>query len=141
MGRARKSTGKYENSYNVEYKAPENLEGTHSYIDLGRVTNFKLIVNISEDVPATTESITEEIFEAKDVDFPEAKMVELLQSWKNNEVYEEVPYENQKCISVRWVCGMKSCENGYIYPKARLVLARGFEEDNHNLNNMFQGFF
>ena len=62
----------------------------------------------------------------------EAKMVEL-QSWKTNEVYEEVPCENQKCISVRWVCGMKSCENGYSYPKARLV-ARGFEEDNQNLN-------
>ena len=66
------------------------------------------------------------------MDFSEAKMVEL-QSWKTNEVYEEVPYENQKCISVRWVCGMKSGENAYICPKARLV-ARGFEEDNHNLN-------
>ena len=62
LGRAGKSTGKYKNSYNVEYKAPENLEGTHAYIDLDRVTNFKLIVNNSEDVPATTESITEEIF-------------------------------------------------------------------------------
>ena len=111
MGRAGKSTGKYKNSYNVEYKAPENLEGTHAYIDLDRVTNFKLIVNNSKDVPATTESIAEEIFETKDVDFFEAKMVEL-QSWKANEAYEEVPYENQKCISVRWVCGMKSCENG-----------------------------
>ena len=131
LGRAGKSTGKYKNSYNVEYKTPENLEGTHAYIDLDRVTNFKLIVNLSEDVPAATESITEEIFETKDVDFAEAKMIEL-QSWKTNKVYEEVPYENQKCISARWVCGMKSCENGYIYPKARLV-AKGFEEDNYNL--------
>ena len=101
LGRAGKSTGKYKNSYNAEYKAPENLEheGTHAYIDLDRVTNFKLIVNNSEDVPATTESITEEIFETKDVDFSEAKMVEL-QSWKTNEVYEEVSYENQKCIGL-----------------------------------------
>ena len=76
LGRAGKSTGKYKNSYNVEYKALENLEGTHvhAYIDLDGVTNFKLIVNNSEDVPATTESITEEIFETKDVDFSEAKM-------------------------------------------------------------------
>ena len=179
LGRAGKSAGKYKNSYNVEYKALESyegthayidldrvtnfrlivnisedvpattesiteeifetkdkalesLEGTHAYIDLDRVTNFRLIVNISEDVPATTESVTEEIFETKDVDFSEAKMVEL-QSWKTNEVYEEVSYENQKCISVRWVCGMKSCKNSYIYPKSRLV-AREFEEDNHNLN-------
>ena len=85
LGRAGKSTGKYKNSYNVQYKAPENLEGTHAYIDLDRVTNFKLIVKNSEDVPATTESIIEEIFETKDVDFSEAKMVEL-QSWKTNEV-------------------------------------------------------
>ena len=62
LGRAGKSTGKYKNSYNVEYKAPENLEGTHAYIDLDRKTNFKLVVNISEDVPAATESIIEEIF-------------------------------------------------------------------------------
>ena len=122
LDRAGKSTGKYKNSYNVEYKTHENLEGT--YIDLDRVTNFKLIVNLSEDVPATTESIAEEIFETKDVDFSEAKMVEL-QSWKTNKVYEEVPYENQKCISVRWVCGMKSCENGYIYSKARLMWPKG----------------
>ena len=99
---------------------------------LDRVANVKLIVNISENVPATTESITEEIFETKDVDIPEEKMVEL-QSWKTNEVYEEVPYKSQKCISVRWVCRMNSFDNGYIHPKARLV-ARGFEEDNQNLN-------
>ena len=76
-GRAGKSTGKYKNSYNVEYKAPENLEGTRAYIDLDRVTNFKLIVNISKDVPATTESVTEEILQTKDVYFAEVKMVEL----------------------------------------------------------------
>ena len=88
------------------------------------MTNFKLIVNISEDVPATTESITEQIFETKDAYFSEAKIVEF-QSWKINEVYDEIPYEDQKCISVRWVCGMKSCENGYIYPKARLMWQEG----------------
>ena len=40
LGSAGKTTGKYKNSYNVEYKAPENLEGTHEYIDLDRVHNF-----------------------------------------------------------------------------------------------------
>ena len=30
LGRAGKSTDKYKSSYNVEYKAPENLEGTHA---------------------------------------------------------------------------------------------------------------
>ena len=50
-----------------------NLEGTHVYIDLDRVTKLKLIVNVSEDVPSTTESVTEEIFETKDGTFLKQK--------------------------------------------------------------------
>ena len=68
LSRAGKSTGKYTNSYNAEYKAPENLAGTHAYTDFDRVTDFKLVINISENVPATTEYITEEIFETKDLE-------------------------------------------------------------------------
>ena len=34
LGIAGKSTGKYKNSYNVEYKPPENHEGTHAYIQI-----------------------------------------------------------------------------------------------------------
>ena len=104
------------------------------YIDLDRVTNFKLVVNITESKMylLLLNLLLKRFFETKDVDFPETKMVEL-QSWKTNEFYEEVLYENQKRISVRWVCGMKSCENDYIYARARLV-ARGFEEDNQNVN-------
>ena len=50
LGGAGKTTGKYKNSYNVEYKTSENLKifkGTHAYIDLDRVTNFKLIYSQS----------------------------------------------------------------------------------------------
>ena len=79
LGRAGKSTGKYKSSYSVEYEAPENLEGTHACIDLDRVTNFKLVVNISEDVPATTEFITEEILKQKMWTF-------LKQKWLNCKV-------------------------------------------------------
>ena len=42
LGRAGKSTGKYKDSYNIEYKAPENLEGTHAYIDLDRGLTLSL---------------------------------------------------------------------------------------------------
>ena len=29
-----------------------------------------------------------------------------------NDVYEVVPYSNQKCISVKWVCSVKEAING-----------------------------
>ena len=42
LGRAGKSTGKYKNSYNVEYKASKNLEGTNAYTvqAIRNITNF-----------------------------------------------------------------------------------------------------
>ena len=63
--------------------------------------------------------------------FSKAKEKEL-KSWKDNDVYEVVPYSNKKCISVKWVCFVKETINGP-QEKARLVVARGFEKD--NLNN------
>ena len=48
-----------------------------------------------------------------------------LDSWKKNELYREVDV-GQKCLSIRWVCNLKSTPEGTI-PNARLV-ARGFEE-------------
>ena len=50
-----------------------------------------------------------------------------LDNWKDQNVYEEVPDQGQKCITVRWVIEPKE-ESGKAYTKARLV-ARGFEED------------
>lgn len=45
---------------------------------------------------------------------------------RDNNVFEEVKDEGQKCISTRWVCTLKESPTGPV-PKARLV-ARGFEE-------------
>ena len=57
-----------------------------------------------------------------------------LQNWTKNKVYKIVPYKNQQCVSVRWVCKIKATKNGLQPPKAKLV-AREFEED------CFQGLF
>ena len=55
----------------------------------------------------------------------EAKVKEL-NNWKQNDVYEEVDYKNQKLISTRWVLSEKM-KDGETTTKKRLV-ARGFEE-------------
>ena len=54
----------------------------------------------------------------------EAKVKEL-NNWKQNDVYEEVDYKNQKLISTRWVLSEKMKDE--TTTKKRLV-ARGFEE-------------
>ena len=55
----------------------------------------------------------------------DAKTTEL-ENWKRNKVYQEVTYNGQKCISVRWVFTEKYVDGKKIV-KAGLV-ARGFEE-------------
>ena len=57
--------------------------------------------------------------------FEKAKLNEL-KKWKTNNVYEEIPYNNQKLIHVKWVCTMKETNDQQI-PKARLVV-KGFKE-------------
>ena len=59
----------------------------------------------------------------------EAKVKEL-NSWKQNGVYEEVDYRNQKLISTRWVLSEKM-KDGKTITKARLV-AGGFEEQKND---------
>ena len=76
-----------------------------------------------------TSGDTQEIHLTKDISFDDAKLAEL-QSWKQNEVYQEVPFSNQKYITVKWVRTMKET-NEESTPKARLV-ASGFEEDNQD---------
>ena len=46
-------------------------------------------------------------------------------SWKQNNVHYEVPYEGQDLISLRWVCSLKHNDYGII-SQARL-LQRGFK--------------
>ena len=54
-----------------------------------------------------------------------AKLAEL-QSWKESNVYIEVPYNGQNLASLRWVCTLKDIYSKVV-PKARLV-PKGFED-------------
>ena len=77
-------------------------------------------------VRRSDETYISEIYQsAKDQEVYEAKMREL-NSWREQNVYEEVPNEGQQTISVRWVIKPKII-NGQHSTKARLC-ARGFKE-------------
>lgn len=121
LSRAGKATGRYKNSFNVEFMTPNDLIGKLTWVDFDKVNDLTVL---PEHV-----DVVDEIYNC-DVSFQEAKEEEL-RSWQRNKVYRIVPNRNQKCISVRWVCTMKESENGP-KPKARLV-ARGFEEKDRNL--------
>ena len=73
--------------------------------------------------PETTK--TDKMLLTNSQTFNIAKKKELKSSEDNN-VYEVVPYNNQKCISVRWVCSLKGNPDGASKPKDQLV-ARGFQ--------------
>ena len=122
LSRAGKRTGRFGNWYNIEYTAPRNLRGKKDNIDIKAVGNLKVI----EEAPSEAD-----VYVATENTYKDAKIREL-NSWKNNEVYEEVPYNNQKCISTRWICTLKELDQGKVTPKARLV-ARGFEEPTDSL--------
>ena len=68
---------------------------------------------------------TEEVMIIDDNSSEKAKLNELT-NWKTNNVYEEIPYNNQKLKYGKWVCTMKETNDQQI-PKARLVV-KGFEE-------------
>ena len=66
--------------------------------------------------------------EVSNINYNDVKLAEL-KSWKQNNVYHEIPYEGQDLISLRWVCFLKHND---IIPKARLV-AKGFEDSEKDL--------
>ena len=77
-------------------------------------------------VHRSDETYISEIYQsAKDQEVYEAKMREL-NSWREQNVYEEVHNEGQQTISVSWVIKPKIM-NGQHSTKARLC-TRGFEE-------------
>ena len=107
LNRAGKSTGLYKNAYNIEYTSPEHLCGKKSYVDLDRVKDLSVsqadqaleTSSFGNELPNTSGD-TQEIYLTKDISFDDAKLAEL-QSWKQNEVYQEVPFSNQKYITVK----------------------------------------
>ena len=129
--RAGKATGKYGTHWNlvdgnslielnmneVEWRSPSH--NSDSSDDSEYVDTEHEEVHLSEVFVST---VDEQTLSAKTKE---------LESWKMEEVYEEVEDSGQETISVRWVITPK-IDNGVISTKARLV-ARGFEEDKSGL--------
>ena len=113
LSRAGKATGKNKFWYNLEYTKPDETQGERQSVDLSRVQDLKF-TNEPEEVMVT-----------ENISFEQAKGVEL-ENWQKNNVYEEIDFHGQNCISTRWICTLKETTDGII-PKARLVV-RGFEE-------------
>ena len=97
------------------------------------LTNSKNLDNLDNiditfvgNKPETTKTV--EILLTNSQTFNIAKEKEL-KSWEDNNIHDVVPYNHQKCISVRWVCSLKGKQNNTIKAKTRFV-ARGFEEEN-----------
>ena len=136
MSKAGKNKGKYENWLNIEHN-----DGTKCSIDWENDIKDWKPLNINEfskehnnireqksDYDDTIDLIESVLFTESDLNIDlvtEAKCAEL-ENWKKNNVFLEVPYKGQKCISVRWVFTEKFID-GKKTVKARLV-ARGFEE-------------
>ena len=108
--RAGKATGKYKGCFNVL----DEKSQTFQVVDF-----FK--PDVKWEPKASQVLITSADKEANLA----AKLKEL-ENWKKNEVYNEVPYQNQKLITTRWVITPKEID-GVITTKARLVV-RGFED-------------
>ena len=107
---AKRSSKKWGDTYNMR-----DSDGEMRWVNL---RDYKDIREIEEEDVLLCEDV-EEIRQAKEREF---------QSWKDNDVYEEVPNNGQKTVSLRWVLTDK-IKDGKKICKARLV-ARGFEERN-----------
>ncbi|CAL4096203.1 unnamed protein product [Meganyctiphanes norvegica] len=115
LGRAGKVTGVNKDCYNVQM----DNDGWTGWFNLATLRelsevneNIEMIILFSND--AVTVAKNKEI-----------------QTWIDNKVFEVVPNEGQRAISVRWIVTEKTKDDGLII-KARLV-AHGFEEDTTSL--------
>ena len=140
ISKAGKNKGKYENWLNIRHDDDDRIKS----IDWKNDVQEWCILNETEKDDEVDELIekvkhmgiiddeddiqelllfTDNGIAANIID--DAKTTEL-ENWKRNKVYQEVTYNGQKCISVRWVFTEKYVDGKKIV-KARLV-ARGFEE-------------
>ena len=117
VSRAGKATGKFKNCFNMQ----KDSDGTVEWFDLKK--DFLEFEIIDDDVELVVFFNSEEVICAKEKE---------IDSWKQNDVYEEMEDLGQETISVRWVITEKLRENAPII-KARLV-ARGFEENTCELD-------
>ena len=111
--RAGNQTGKYKDLLNIV-----DEKGNIENIDWKSIKLWKRDLTESDRILILRNNTNEK-------QIKEAKVKELNSS-KQNDVYEEVDYKNQKLISTRLVLSEKM-KDGETISKARLV-ARGFEE-------------
>ena len=98
IDRKGKAKGQYKNCFNVGYKKPSAYESTQGHVNFDKVNDIKVIDK------------TEQVLIVDDECFDSAKEKEL-SSWKQNNVYVEVPYNGQNLISLKWVCTLKTVED------------------------------
>ena len=125
--RAGKASGKYKGEWNVR-----SVQGARSVVNFEKdISSLEVLGNkqlteshinyVPEEMGLSELYITQNKAEVTG-----AKIKEL-ESWRNNNVYEEVPFEDQQCISSKWVIKPKIVNNEHKI-KARLVL-KGYEEE------------
>ena len=115
MYRAGKATAANRDFYNIE----RDDNGWQGCINMNKIRDLSAVPDETEMIILLNNG---DVFLAKETE---------IQNWLDNNVFEEVPDNNQKAISVRWVVTEKIV-NGKRIIKARLV-ARGFEEDTSSL--------
>lgn len=124
--RAGKASGKYKGEWNVR-----NQQGIRSVVNFEKdALNLEVLEKDSGNVSSVNvieELNLSEIFISQNKEEVTSAKIKELESWKKNNVYEEVPFEDQKCISSKWVIKPKIVDNKFI-TKARLVL-KGYEEE------------
>ena len=111
VSRAGKTTGRNKNCFNIK----SDSDGSINWVNLEELDECVMVPDEDESVLMFN---SDEVIAAKEVE---------MQSWKDNNVFEEVDDVGQQTISVRWVITEKLKGNNTV-TKARLV-ARGFEED------------
>ena len=126
--------------YNIQFALPESKSGQATALDLGNV--LELTVAEGSNSPSEMHSVSQldensgtssvstmspddevqEVMLTERICFDKDKSKELA-SWKEHDVFEEVNFTGQKCVSTRWICTLKNTANGLV-PKARLVSSK-----------------
>ena len=135
LSRAGKGLGKYKSCCNIKYLSLYHLMEQHTWIDLDNI-DIASVGNKPEttktDKTLLTNSQTLDNLENTDITFignkPETTKTDKilrnsqtfniakekeLKRWEDNNVHEVVPYNNQKCTSVCWVCSLKWNPDGF----------------------------
>ena len=114
VNRTGKDRGMYRNWYNVRDLNTNEL----SSINWDAVRKWRPISNSKYVLVSTNDMNSEDLLNA---------LLEELKKWRDNDVYEQITFQRQSCITLRWFNKYKMI-NGQKKIRSRLV-ARSFEEN------------